>query len=168
MNSLVTIGNNTETNQPISIGDIERRSGLYVLGKPGFGKTALMVNMALQDIENGHGVFFLDPHGDAIDDIFIRLSSTRKDVIILDPTHKTHAFGINLTSCRDVTDSKERERAYNRAYGVFEHIWRAEFKDRPWLQLITSHTIKVFIENQDYTMAEMPRFLRDETRLEMI
>jgi hypothetical protein len=82
MNSYVTIGNDLETNQAVSIGDIERRSGFYILGKPGFGKTALMVNMALQDIENGHGLFFLDPHGDAVNDIVMRLPSTReKDVI---------------------------------------------------------------------------------------
>jgi hypothetical protein len=128
------------------------------------GKTSLMVNMALSDMENGHGVFFLDPHGDAIDDIVIRLPSTReKDVIILDPTNKYHAFGINLTSCKDVSDIHERSMAYNRAYGIFEQIWHAEFNERPWLQLITSHTLKVFIENQDYTLAEVPRFLRDET-----
>src|ERR671915_1606825 len=164
MNSYVTIGADTETDQPISIGDIERRSGLYILGKPGMGKTAMMVNMALSDMENGHGVFFLDPHGDAVNDIVIRLPSTREqDVIILDPTHKTHAFGINLTSCKDVSDIHERSMAYNRAYGIFEQIWQAEFNQRPWLQLITSHTLKVFIENQDYTLAEVPRFLRDET-----
>src|ERR671914_1680013 len=72
MNSYVTIGADTETNQPISIGDIERRSGLYILGKPGMGKTAMMVNMALKDMENGHGVFFLDPHGDAVNEILSR------------------------------------------------------------------------------------------------
>src|ERR671915_2154838 len=164
MNSYVTIGADTETDQPISIGDIERRSGLYILGKPGMGKTSLMVNMALSDMENGHGVFFLDPHGDAIDDIVIRLTyEQNKNVILLDPTNEIRTFGINLTSCKDVSDLHERSMAYNRAYGIFEQIWHAEFKERPWLQLITSHTLKVFIENQDYTLAEVPRFLRDET-----
>jgi hypothetical protein len=28
-----------------------------------------MVNIARQDIANGHGLFFLDPHADAIDDL---------------------------------------------------------------------------------------------------
>jgi hypothetical protein len=164
VNTYVAIGNEIETPRPVTIGDIERQSGLYILGKPGMGKTALLVNLALKDIEHGHGVFFLDPHGDAIGDILDRLSPKRKgDIIFLDPTHKIITFGINLTSCKDVSDIYERNNAYNRAYGVFDQIWHEDFRDRPWLQLITSHTLKVFIENQGFTLAEVPRFLRDET-----
>ena len=44
-----------ETGELVSIGDIERRSGLYILGKSGMGKTSLLVNLILQDIKNGHG-----------------------------------------------------------------------------------------------------------------
>jgi hypothetical protein len=73
-----TIGRDIETGEEITIGDIERRSGLYILGKPGMGKTLLLDSLVLQDIEHGHGVFFLDPHGDAFRDIFVRLSAARK------------------------------------------------------------------------------------------
>jgi hypothetical protein len=48
--SEVVIGKDTETGQEVRIGDIERRSGLYVLGKPGMGKSALLVNILNQDI----------------------------------------------------------------------------------------------------------------------
>jgi hypothetical protein len=68
----VIIGKDIQTGQEVRLGDIERRSGLYILGKPGMGKSALMVNMINQDIQNGHGVFFLDPHGQAIDDLLNR------------------------------------------------------------------------------------------------
>ena len=47
----------------MEIGDIERRSGLYILGKPGMGKSALMVNMAGEDLYHGNKIFFLRPHG---------------------------------------------------------------------------------------------------------
>src|SRR4051812_46230602 len=63
------IGRSTDTNEFIRIGDIERRAGFYVLGKPRMGKSTLLVNLLIQDIENGHGVFFLDPHGKAIEDV---------------------------------------------------------------------------------------------------
>jgi hypothetical protein len=163
MNQYTTIGTESETGREVKVGDIERRSGLYVLGKSGMGKTALLKKLSLADIEHGYGGFFLDPHGDAVEDIVERIPIERKgDVIFLDPTDKIRTFGINLTQCKDVSDMGERARAYNRAYGVFEHIWREEFKDRVWLQLITMHTLKVFIENQGYTLAEVPRFLRDE------
>src|SRR5512132_4372429 len=66
---------------PVRIGDAERKSGVYILGKPRMGKSWLIVNMILQDIKQGHGVFFLDPHGDAIDDLIKRTDS---DVILFD------------------------------------------------------------------------------------
>jgi ABC-type ATPase involved in cell division len=69
----VRLGRDCVTGQEVRVGDVERRSGLYVLGKPGMGKSALMVNMMLGDSANGHGLVFLDPHGDAITDLAIRL-----------------------------------------------------------------------------------------------
>ena len=64
--SSVVLGTDVETGQQVWIGDIERRSGFYWLDKMGMGKSAVAINMALQDIANGHGVFFIDPHGDAV------------------------------------------------------------------------------------------------------
>jgi hypothetical protein len=60
-----TILGTTIDNESLVIGDIERRSGLYILGKPRMGKSWLLVNMILQDIIQEHAVFFIDPHGDA-------------------------------------------------------------------------------------------------------
>ena len=82
----VIIGKDAETGQVISLDDIERQSGLYILGIQGSGKTTLIKSIIEQDIENGHGVFFLDPHGDAIEDLQKRIPAKRQnDVIILDP-----------------------------------------------------------------------------------
>src|SRR4051794_18742831 len=62
----IVLGADTQTGQEIRIDDTARRSGVYVLGKSGFGKSVLLSSMAIQDATNGHGLFFLDPHGDAI------------------------------------------------------------------------------------------------------
>ena len=69
MPDYVILGRDVETGKKIPISDMERRSGLYILGRPGSGKTTLIKNIIAQDIDNGHGVFFLDPHGDAIEDL---------------------------------------------------------------------------------------------------
>ena len=47
----------------------DRRSGMYVIGKTGTGKSTLMETMIRQDIENGEGVALLDPHGDLVEKI---------------------------------------------------------------------------------------------------
>jgi DNA replication protein DnaC len=56
---MALLGTDTLTGSQIVIGDIERRSGLYILGKPGMGKSTLLVNMIIQDIVNTwNSVFF--------------------------------------------------------------------------------------------------------------
>src|SRR4051794_38458902 len=119
-NGFVKIGNDYETGKPVTIGDTERRSGLYILGKPGMGKSTLMVNLMLQDIKNGHGLFFLDPHGDAIVDLKSRvdLNRLKKDLHILDPTDEKYSIGINLLSCKNKESLTEPTAAYTRASNV--------------------------------------------------
>jgi hypothetical protein len=154
----VRLGRDSETGQEVRIGDIERRSGLYVLGKPGMGKSALMVNMMREDAEHGHGLFFLDPHGDAITDLARRLPEKRvHGALLFDPSDETHSFGINLLHCANTRSLKEREETYTRAYNVFYKLWEEQWG--VWLQLILQNVLRAFIENQAYTLADVPLFL---------
>ncbi len=66
---------------------MDRFRHTHILGASGTGKTTLLVNTALDDIGRGEGICFLDPHGDAIDDILARIPKRRaKDVILFDPS----------------------------------------------------------------------------------
>ena len=81
----VILGRASETGNVIRISDAERRSGMYTLGVQGSGKTNFLKSLIVQDMANGHGVFFLDPHGDAIKDLLTYIPSGReKDVIVVD------------------------------------------------------------------------------------
>lgn len=42
----------------------DRLQHLYVIGQTGTGKSTLLNTMARQDIDNGHGLCLVDPHGD--------------------------------------------------------------------------------------------------------
>ena len=42
----------------------DRRRHMYIIGKTGMGKTNLLEHLVSQDIQNGHGVAYVDPHGD--------------------------------------------------------------------------------------------------------
>jgi hypothetical protein len=81
------IGRDVEKNVLVTVGQLERCGGLYVLGQPRTGKSNLLVSLALSDIENGYGVLFIDPHTDAINDLLARVPDRRRDdIILLDPT----------------------------------------------------------------------------------
>jgi hypothetical protein len=163
--SSVVLGTDVETGQEVCIGDIERRSGLYLLGRPGMGKSALAVNIALQDIANWHDLFFLDPHGDAVVDLLRRMECSKviggnlwhTTAFLFDPEDEEYSFGINLLACDNVASLKARTDTYTRAYNVFYKLWEDSWG--PWLQLILQNVLWAFIENQDYTLADVPMFL---------
>jgi septin family protein len=68
------------------IKDDDRRRHMYLVGKTGMGKSSLLENMAIQDICAGHGVAFIDPHGEAAERILDYVPSWRvNDVIYFNP-----------------------------------------------------------------------------------
>jgi hypothetical protein len=165
-----TIGNDCETREAITIGDTERRGGLYILGKSGMGKSWLIVKLILDDIKHGHGLLFLDAHGKGIDELIQCCDSERvkESVLLFDPTKKDRAFGINLLTCRDTSDIGERHLTYTRVKGVFDKLWKTAYYEMPWLQKIIQYTVYAFIENQEYTLVDIPLFLKDTSFRNML
>lgn len=160
--SYTDLGRDIETGEIVRIGDVERRSGVYILGKPGMGKTTLMVNMILQDIEHGHGLCFLDPAGDAIEEVLKRLPDHRKnDVILLDPLDKQYAFGLNLFQCDDPTDPIQVSETLNTVLEVFAKLFTqtGNFEDAPAMFDTLFSTIILLISNPGYTLTDVPLLL---------
>ncbi len=60
----------------------DRQRHVYVIGKTGMGKSTLLENMAVQDIQNGEGMAFIDPHGSAAETLLNYIPEHRiKDVL---------------------------------------------------------------------------------------
>jgi len=80
----------------------------YIAGASGTGKSTLLLNMIVQDIEDGEGVGVLDPHGDLINAVLPRIPHHRvDDVILFDATDEEFPFALNILSA---ADARERER----------------------------------------------------------
>ena len=83
----VLIGTDIETNQPLHILTPLRGRHLYLIGKTRTGKTTLIKNLIIQDMEAGHGLCMIDPHGDCAEELIGSVPPERlKDVIYFDPT----------------------------------------------------------------------------------
>ena len=83
--------------RPVFIGEEDRRKHMYIIGRTGTGKTALMKNLILQDIYAGKGICFIDPHGDAAEELLSMIPPNRaEDVIYFDPGDQERPFGINM------------------------------------------------------------------------
>lgn len=93
------LGSNTfrGTTAEVRLAGPDRLRHLYAIGQTGTGKSVLLKNLAIQDIQNGDGVCFIDPHGNDILDILACVPPERfEDVIYFDPAHLDHPFGLNL------------------------------------------------------------------------
>jgi DNA helicase HerA-like ATPase len=60
----------------------DRFSHIYVIEKTGTGKSTLLENMALQDLENGNGFALIDPHGDLAARLASHVPESRRDDLI--------------------------------------------------------------------------------------
>src|SRR5712692_7301980 len=117
------LGTDTETNQPVQILKTSRLQGLYIIGATGAGKSGLIENLILQDIDQGLGVGLLDPHGDLTNAILAKMTKRLDDVILLDITEKDYPFGLNLFECHDPTDSVEVQKIVDLVMHIFEKLY---------------------------------------------
>ncbi|MCP4181166.1 MAG: ATP-binding protein [bacterium] len=95
----IYIGTNSHLGQeyPVYIDTESRLSHTHIIGVTGTGKSTLIANMMLADIEQNRGCALFDPHGDICDDIVKRIPEHRKDdVIIIDPSDSDFPIGFNL------------------------------------------------------------------------
>ncbi len=166
------LGQDIVTAEEVRISQGDRRRGLYVIGKNGTGKTTCLVHLMLQDIEDGMGLCFLDPHGDAITDILRRLPKSREqDVILLDVLDTKYPFGLNLYECSDPRDLELAARSCEQVMHVFEKVWGVEGKNPSWgpaMEDLLRNIALTFIHKQDLTLSEIPLVLTDDTAREKI
>ena len=85
------------TKKAIYLDDDNRRRHMYIIGQTGMGKSVFLENLAFQDMCDGRGFAFIDPHGDAVEAILQRVPEERiDDVIYFDPADIEHPVGMNM------------------------------------------------------------------------
>jgi len=85
------------TKRPVYISDEDRMRHMYIVGKTGVGKSEFLKDLVIQDIRNGQGVCFIDPHGDAVEDLLNLIPPERaEDVIYFNPSDSERPIGLNL------------------------------------------------------------------------
>lgn len=81
----------------IRLSENDRRRHTYVIGATGMGKSVLLTNLAYQDMCDGRGFCFIDPHGDAVETILSKVPPERMDdVILFEPGNLENPVGMNM------------------------------------------------------------------------
>jgi len=103
------------------IKEADRAGHIYCIGKTGVGKSTLLLNMAISDIEHGNGLGIIDPHGDIAEGILDYIPKARiNDVIYFNPSDI--AFPISFNPFSDVGNNQHHLVASN-LVGTLKKIW---------------------------------------------
>ena len=135
----------------------DRRRHVYVVGKTGMGKTAMLQNMAIQDIQQGKGLAFVDPHGEAAEELLDFIPKERiKDVVYFNPADINFPIAFNIM---EKVDIEHRHLVAGGLMGVFKKIWPDVWSAR--MEYILNNSILALLEYPGSTLLGVNRILAD-------
>jgi hypothetical protein len=108
--------------KPIRLSVNDRRRHTYIIGQTGTGKSVLLENIAYQDMLDGKGFAFVDPHGDSVETLLGKVPKERvEDVIYFNPGDMTNPIGLNMFEF-DHPDQKDFlvQESINMLYGLYD------------------------------------------------
>jgi len=142
----------------------DRQRHVYVIGKTGMGKSTLLENMAVQDIQSGEGMAFIDPHGSAAETLLNYIPPERvNDVLYFAPADAS--FPISFNIMEDVGPDK-RHLVVSGLMSVFKKIWVDAWSAR--MEYILQNTILALLEYPGSTLIGVNRMLSDKAYRDLI
>lgn len=158
-NGITIIGETNFRNKRTKFGikKDDRRRHVYVVGKTGVGKTVLLENMVIQDIQNGYGVAIVDPHGEFAEKMLDFVPSNRvNDVVYFNPADAEHPIAFNVM---ENVEQDYRHLAAAGLMGAFKKIWAGLWSSR--MEYILYNTVLALLEYPGTTLLGINRMLAD-------
>ena len=152
------------TKTDIRITESDRRRHMYAIGQTGVGKSNFLQEMAKKDAAAGKGFCFIDPHGDAIEDILTAIPKERaEDVIIIDPADVARPIGINMLEY-DPARPEQKTFVINEMIGIFDQLYDMKATGGPMFEQYMRNAMLLVMEHPESgsTLMEIPKVLADE------
>ena len=136
----------------------DRRRHMYVIGKTGTGKTTMLDNMTVQDIQRGNGVAVLDPHGEYAERMLSFVPKERiDDVVYFNPADLAHPLGFNML---EKPDPNLRHFVASGLMGVFKKLWPDVWSAR--MEYFLANSILAHLERDGATLIGVNRIFGDK------
>jgi hypothetical protein len=151
------------TKTDIRITDGDRRRHMYVIGQTGVGKSNFLQEMAKKDARNGKGFCFIDPHGDAIEDILTAIPKERaEDVIVFDPADVERPFGLNMLEY-DPRHPEQKTFVINEMIGIFDQLYDLKSTGGPMFEQYMRNSMLLIMDHPESgsTLMEISKVLAD-------
>ena len=142
----------------------DRMRHFYVIGQTGTGKTNIMLNMITQDIRNGDGCCYIDPHGTDIQTILSRIPKERiDDVIYFDPAYTARPMGLNMLEY-DPKYPEQKTFVVNELMGIFNKLFDMKIGGGAMFEQYFRNSAFLVMEDPESgsTLLEITRVLADK------
>jgi hypothetical protein len=142
----------------------DRMRHFYVIGQTGTGKTNIMLNMITQDIRNGDGCCYIDPHGTDIQTILSRIPKERiDDVIYFDPAYTARPMGLNMLEY-DPKYPEQKTFVVNEMMGIFNKLFDMKVGGGAMFEQYFRNSAFLVMEDPESgsTLLEITRVLGDK------
>lgn len=152
----------------IRLSDNDRRRHIYVMGATGMGKSVFLENLALQDMVNGRGLAFVDPHGDSVEKLLSKVPKDRvDDVIYFNPSDMDNPIGMNLFEISPDDPDPERTKDYiiaetmNMLYSLYDPQHQGIVGPR-MANIVRNAALLLMSDPQGGTFMDIPKVLIDQ------
>jgi hypothetical protein len=166
----VLLGTNTHRNINTEIRMSEenedRLRHFYCIGQTGTGKTTLLKEMIIQDMQMGHGVCMIDPHGSDLQSVIANVPPERfQDVIYFDPAYTARPMALNMLEY-DENFPEQKTFVVNELFSIFQKLYGAipESMGPAFEQYFRNSALLVMDDPQSgNTLVDMSRVLSNKT-----
>jgi len=149
--------------------EMDRMRHMYVIGQTGTGKTGILLNMIAQDIKNGQGVCYIDPHGNDIQTLLSMIPKERaEDVIYFDPAYIDRPFGLNMLEY-DTRYPEQKTFVINELMNIFSQLFDMKSTGGPMFEQYFKNSAGLVMDHPESgsTLLEITRVLSDKAFRDM-
>jgi hypothetical protein len=148
--------------KPIRLALQDRQRHMYVVGQTGTGKSTFLEDLAYQDMLNGDGFAFVDPHGDTAEKLLSMVPRERsEDVIYFCPADMEYPMGLNLFEYQ-TPDQKDFliQEVLNMLYKLYDPQHQGIMGPR-YEHLFRNAALTVMADPNGGTFVDIPKLFRD-------
>lgn len=148
--------------KPIRLTLEDRQRHMYVVGQTGTGKSTFLENLAVQDMLNGDGFAFVDPHGDTADKLLTMIPQERaEDVIYFAPAEMDFPMGLNLF---EFTTEAQKDFLIQEAINILYKLYdpnRQGMIGARFERIFTNCALLLMADPKGGTFVDIPKLLID-------
>lgn len=166
MGLLLGVNNHRNIKTEVRMSEDDRLRHFYCIGQTGTGKSTLLKEMIIQDIQMGNGVCMIDPHGNDVQDVLANIPPERyDDLIYFDPGYTARPMALNMLEY-DPNFPEQKTFVVNELFSIFRKLYGnvPESMGPAFEQYFRNSALLVMEDPASgNTLVDMSRVLSDKT-----